>query len=90
MKIHDMKIWPEYFRDVKAGRKKAEIRLDDRDYKIGDLLHLMEYLPRKKQFTGKSVMRKVTAITWLGQVIPTTPAEATFLDRWCVLHMEPV
>lgn len=40
MTIHELKTWPDFFRDVADGRKKFEIRKDDRDYKVGDLLRL--------------------------------------------------
>lgn len=38
MKIIDLKIYPSYFRDVLSGDKTFEIRKNDRDYEIGDLL----------------------------------------------------
>lgn len=33
--IHDLKTWPEHFRDVRAGIKTAELRLNDRNYQPG-------------------------------------------------------
>ncbi|GIO08761.1 hypothetical protein J31TS6_47890 [Brevibacillus reuszeri] len=39
--IHDLKTWPEHFRDVRAGIKTAELRLNDRNnhYTIFSRLH---------------------------------------------------
>lgn len=37
---HQLKIDPKYYLDVYEGRKRAEIRLNDRDYKQGDFLNL--------------------------------------------------
>ena len=45
MATHDLKTWPEYFADVAAGVKRVEIRLDDRGYAVGDVLHLREWTP---------------------------------------------
>lgn len=43
MDIHELKILPKYFKDVVEGNKTFEIRKDDRDYKVGDILILKEY-----------------------------------------------
>jgi ASC-1-like (ASCH) protein len=43
MKIHDIKIHPEYFEAVKDGRKTCEVRQNDRNYQIGDILYLRRY-----------------------------------------------
>lgn len=36
--VHELKIAPEYFKDVRTGLKKFEIRKNDRDFKVGDRL----------------------------------------------------
>lgn len=43
MTIHELKCWPDAFRDVRAGIKEFEIRRDDRDYAKGDIVVLREY-----------------------------------------------
>jgi hypothetical protein len=42
---HTLKTWPEHFDEVIAGRKTFEIRIHDRDYRIGDVLVLREWAP---------------------------------------------
>lgn len=42
MRIHELKIQRKHFVDVVTGRKKAEIRKHDRDFKVGDFLQLNE------------------------------------------------
>lgn len=36
-KFISLKCWPEYFRDVKSGKKTFEFRRDDRAFEVGDL-----------------------------------------------------
>ena len=36
--IHDLKIQQEYLNNLLSGRKKVEIRVNDRDYQKGDTL----------------------------------------------------
>ena len=44
MKIHDVKILPEYFKPLDEEVKTAEFRYNDRDYQVGDVLHLREWV----------------------------------------------
>lgn len=41
--IHELKIQPQYYHDVKCGIKRFELRKDDRNYNIGDYVILKEY-----------------------------------------------
>lgn len=43
MKVHELKIEPQYFEAVVSSKKTFEIRKDDRGFKVGDLLVLKEY-----------------------------------------------
>ena len=43
MKIHELKLDTEYFDDVKSGLKTFEIRKNDRDFKVGDVLALTSF-----------------------------------------------
>lgn len=36
--IHQLKIQKEYLRNIVLETKKAEVRLNDRDYQVGDIL----------------------------------------------------
>ena len=40
---HELKIYPQYFADVISGKKKFEIRKNDRKYRVGDILILKEW-----------------------------------------------
>jgi ASC-1-like (ASCH) protein len=58
--IHELKILPAYFDAVYDGRKKFEVRFNDRGYQVGDTLILREY--EKGHYTGRSVEKKITYV----------------------------
>jgi hypothetical protein len=60
MKIHNLKTWPGYFQFVFDGIKTFELRQDDRGFEIGDILHLQEYEPETKTYSGRYVDALVT------------------------------
>ena len=51
--IHELKTWPEYFKDVAAGIKTFELRKNDRDFQVGDELVLKEYDPKEDKYSGR-------------------------------------
>lgn len=60
MKKHNLKITPEYFEKVIEGVKKFEIRYNDRNYKLEDILTLEEY--DKGGYTGRYINTEVIYI----------------------------
>ncbi len=42
---HKLKTWESLFLEVRAGRKTAEFRRNDRDFAVGDLLVLERFRP---------------------------------------------
>lgn len=57
---HNIKIKPKYFTDVKNKLKTFEYRVNDRDYKVGDILNLQEY--ENDRYTGYVLQVEVTYI----------------------------
>lgn len=70
VKVHELKILNEYFVPVLTGKKCFEIRKNDRDYKVGDVLILREWIPnlvfngenQAGNYTGRKVCRVITYI----------------------------
>mgnify|MGYP001042358000 CR=1 FL=1 len=59
---HRLKIDEEYFSAVIRGKKKFEIRFNDRGYKIGDAIILQE-IDDDGLFTGRKITGIITYIT---------------------------
>ena len=59
MKKHVVKTWPEFFEPQWFGLKSFEVRLNDRDYKAGDILDQLEYVPDKNSYTGRKIVSQI-------------------------------
>lgn len=59
-KTHVLKTWPEPFEAVLSGLKNFELRVNDRDFRVGDILCLQEFDPRSAVSTGREVKRRVS------------------------------
>ena len=60
MKEHFLKIWPVYFTDVQKRLKNFEVRKDDRNYSVGDVLILQEYNIEEQKYTGNEIRKTVS------------------------------
>ncbi len=80
MSAHELKIWPIYFAAVVDGRKRFEIRKNDREFMVGDTLRLREWNPADGgAYTGAEIVVEVTYLTTMFQV-----------DRNVVLGIAPL
>ena len=50
MKLHELKIKDEYFKEVLRENKTFELRKNDRDYQVGDLIHFIDIKDEDKEF----------------------------------------
>ncbi len=53
---HDLKTLPQYFEDVATGVKKFELRIDDRNYSVGDMFVLREW---DSEYTGRYFVESI-------------------------------
>lgn len=73
-KLHQVKISSQFFMDVCIGRKTFELRKNDRDYEVGDLLEMFEYKD------GKRTERAVRA--WISYILENYKG---LEDGYCIL-----
>lgn len=76
---HELKILPKWYTDVESGKKNFEIRVNDRDYKVGDTLVLQEY--DKGNYTGREITRKI-------QYIYQGNGAYGLSEEYCILGLE--
>lgn len=62
LRTHRLKTWPEYFEAVKSGEKTFEIRFNDRDFQVGDMLCLEEWDNKLGVYTGEVCEREVSYV----------------------------
>jgi hypothetical protein len=61
--LHELKIWPEAYGPLEAGRKRHEFRKDDRGFEIGDFLYLREWEVDRREYTGRASIARVTYLS---------------------------
>lgn len=57
-KVHKIRIGASFFEDACSNSKSFELRKNDRDYKVGDILEMMEF--EEGRNTGRMVQKLVT------------------------------
>lgn len=79
MKLHKLKIKYEYFVDIQLGRKTFELRKNDRDFKVRDLIHFVDE-------NGEEIERfdyNVCEITYILKDVP----EYGLKKDYCILSI---
>lgn len=59
---HQLKTWPRWFQATEDCLKSFEVRSFDRDFRAGDDLLLLEWDPKAKEYTGRSLSMVVLAV----------------------------
>jgi len=62
MTEHQLKTWPGFFAGLADGTKTAEVRRNDRNFKVGDLLTLREFNAELDDYTGRYEFRTVSRV----------------------------
>lgn len=66
MKLHELKIKHEYLVEVDMGRKMFELRKNDRDYQVGDLIRFIDIKQESKGdcdiYIDKDDLYKITYV----------------------------
>jgi len=61
-KIHVLKTWPEFMDAIGNREKTFEVRKNDRDFRVGDILHLREWFPVPGEWGSRNITCFVTYI----------------------------
>lgn len=64
---HELKIWPEYFKQLLSGNKPFELRKNDRGFQADDKLLLREY-SLTGGFSGRQISAEISCVVsgeWL-------------------------
>lgn len=56
-KVHSIRLATTYFNDVASGKKSFELRKNDRGYKVGDMLEMLEFADGRN--TGRIIQAEV-------------------------------
>jgi len=57
MTCHDLKIAPQFYDAVISGKKKFELRKNDRGFSVGDLVKLKEWVNGK--YSGREAIYRI-------------------------------
>jgi len=85
--VHELKTDPAVFEAVASGRKTYEIRKNDREFQVGDILHL-----RETALSGKD-MKNGGALHYTGREILAYVKHILrgpiygLMDGWCIMSI---
>jgi Domain of unknown function (DUF3850) len=86
---HRVKSWPQFFEAILSGEKTHELRrMDDRDFRVGDVLLLQEFDPKTKRYTGHELKTMITYITSVG--FPCALSEDALDPSFCILSIKKI
>ena len=94
MKLHKLKLVQPYFNQVKYHNEKVEnffkrfeIRKNDRNYQVGDLLLLLEYDSKTKEYSSDGYF---TEINYILDLVHTIGIGLSDLDNYVILGLNPI
>lgn len=61
-RVHELKTIQPFFNMVADGKKKFELRKNDRDFRYGDILVLREWSTTMQNYMGNDIVVRVTGV----------------------------
>lgn len=89
--IHKLKILPEFFPLVEKGKKRFELRKNDRNYQEDDILLLQEYFDG--EYTGRQCVVKITNVFGSNNeesLWPELKKETIISDQYVILSIKKI
>ncbi|MEV0669375.1 DUF3850 domain-containing protein [Mycobacterium sp. NPDC050441] len=85
---HSLKSWPQFFHAIVAGDRTHELRRNDRNFRVGDLLVLAEFDPLVEEYTGATCTAEVTSIT--SSDIECAVSKEALHPDFCILSVKVI
>jgi uncharacterized protein DUF3850 len=85
---HTLKSWPQFFELVLSGEKTHDLRRNDRDFRVGDLLRLQEFDVDGRGYTGRQLTVTITYIT--SADYPCALSSGALHPDFCILSIRKV
>jgi len=82
---HEVKSWPKFFEPILRGVRTHELRVNDRNYQVGDWMLLREYDPEISQYTGRDTFVAITSVTSAGE--PCAVSADALHPSYCILSV---
>ena len=82
MKIHRVKCFNRWFNEVTSGLKMFEVRRNDRDYQVGDLIELNE--TKDSEYTGRAALYEIS------YVLMSSEFPDGIKDGFVIIGLKPV
>lgn len=93
--IHELKSWSEYFQKTKSGEKTFELRKNDRDFKVGDILCLKEWVMKgwsdvnPNEYSGYYTGEEIEMIVnYIFQLDPFSASTFGINSDYCIMSIE--
>lgn len=86
MTTHFVKSWAHFFDAIKKGNKTHDLRKDDREYKVGDILVLQRYDNINGVYTGQELPVEVTYIT--SKAVPCAFSSTVLPPDYAILSIQ--
>ncbi len=87
-KVHHVKSWPQYFASIKEGQRTHDLRRNDREFQVGDLMILAEFDPQAQKYTGETCEVEITSMTSTSQ--PCAVSSEALDPAFCILSIRRV
>lgn len=85
-RTHQVKSWSHFYDAIRAGLKKHDLRKNDRDYQIGDVLVLNRYDNVRGIYTGDKTRVLITYMT--STRYPCAYSSAVLPPDYVILSLE--
>ncbi|WP_374058391.1 DUF3850 domain-containing protein [Frigoribacterium sp. CFBP 13605] len=82
---HDLKSWTQFFVPILSGERVHELRRNDRNFRVGDILNLHEWDALRAVPTGRIANARITSIT--SDDHPCAVSDVGLVPGFCILSI---